>query len=115
MAEGGGWSPPRMVVDGGEAGSALLEQLEAEVAALLGPLVVLFGQDGADEADNGLAIGKNADDVGAAADLAVEPFVGVVGPDLAPHRLGEGGEGQDVPAGTFEVVGDGGQLLGRRP
>jgi hypothetical protein len=32
-----------------EGGSAVLEEVEAEVAALLGPLVVLFGQDGSDE------------------------------------------------------------------
>src|SRR6476659_1859658 len=97
-----------MVVDVGEPGSALLEQLEAEVAPLLGPLVVLLGQDGADEPDNGLAIGKDADDIGAAADLAVEPLVGIVGPDLAPNRLGVGGEGQDVAACAVQMVGDGG-------
>jgi hypothetical protein len=39
----------------------------------------LFGQDGADEADQGGAAGEDADDVGAAADLFVEPLLGVVG------------------------------------
>jgi len=48
------------------------EGVEAEVAALLGPFVVLFGEDGADEADDRVAVGEDADDVGAASDLAVE-------------------------------------------
>ena len=34
------------------------EDLQAEVAAGLGPFVVLFGQDCADEADQGVAVGK---------------------------------------------------------
>ena len=54
------------------------EDVEADVAAHLGPLVVLFGQDGADQADQAGAVGEDADDVGAAADLPVEPFLGVV-------------------------------------
>jgi hypothetical protein len=73
---------------------------------------VLFGQDGADEADDRGAVGEDADDVGAAADLAVEAFVGVVGPDLAPDGLGERGEREQVRAGGLEVVGDLGQLVG---
>jgi hypothetical protein len=36
---------------------------------------VLLGQDGADEADEGIAAGEDADDVGTAADLAVQPFL----------------------------------------
>jgi hypothetical protein len=39
---------------------------------------VLLGQDRADEADEGVAAGEDADDVGAAADLAVEAFLRVV-------------------------------------
>jgi hypothetical protein len=35
----------------------------------------LFGQHGADEADQGVAVGEDPDDVGAAADLLVEPFL----------------------------------------
>ena len=89
------------------------EDVESEVAAAFGPFVVLLGQDGADEPDDRGAVGEDADDVGAAADLAVEAFVGVVGPDLAPDLLGERGEGEDVGAGGLEVVGDGGELLGQ--
>jgi hypothetical protein len=59
--------------DDGDAGAG--EDVEAEVAAAFGPFVVLFGQDCADEADQGVAVGEDADDVGASADLSVEPFV----------------------------------------
>jgi hypothetical protein len=57
---------------------------------------VLFGQDGADEPDDAVPVGEDADDVGAAADLAVETFVGVVRPDLSPDFLGERGEGDST-------------------
>ena len=92
-------------VDRGESGAG--EDVEAEVAAAFGPVVVLLGQDGADESDRCVAVGEDPDDVGAAADLAVEALVGVVGPDLAPDLFGEGGEGQDVGTRGFEVFGDG--------
>jgi len=59
---------------GGEGDAGAGEDVEAEVAAAFGPFVVLFGQDRADEADQGVAAGEDADDVGAAADLAVEPL-----------------------------------------
>jgi len=36
---------------------------------------VLLGQHGADESDEGGAVGEDADDVGAAADLAVQAFL----------------------------------------
>ena len=42
----------------------LARDLYAEVAAALGPFVVLLGQDGADEADDGGAVGEDADHVG---------------------------------------------------
>ncbi len=60
------------VGDGGEAGAG--EDVEAEVAAAFGPLVVLLGEYRADEADEGVAVGEEPDDVGAPADFAVEPF-----------------------------------------
>jgi hypothetical protein len=75
-----------------EAQAGLGEDLEAEVAPLLDPLVVLLGQDGADEPDDGEAVGEDPDDVGASADLPVEPFLRVVGPDLGPALAGEAGE-----------------------
>jgi hypothetical protein len=39
----------------------------------------------------------------AAADLAVEPLLRAVAPDLPPDRLREGGEGEDVGAGRGQV------------
>jgi len=45
------------------------EDVEPEVAAAFGPFVVLLGQDGADEADERVPVGEDADHVGAAADL----------------------------------------------
>jgi len=36
---------------------------------------VLFGQHGADESDQRVAVGEDADDVGAPPDLLVEPFL----------------------------------------
>jgi hypothetical protein len=53
-----------------EARPGLGQDIEAELAALLDPLVLLFGGDGAHEADEGVAVGQDADDVGAAS-LAV--------------------------------------------
>jgi len=69
-------------------GSGFAHDVEAEVAAGFGPFVVLFGQHSSDEANEGVAVGEDADDVGAAADFFVEPFLGIVGPDLAPDLLG---------------------------
>jgi len=63
-----------VALDDGDAGSG--QGVEAAVAAAFDPVVVLFGEDGTDEADQGVAVGKDADDVGAAADFAVEAFAG---------------------------------------
>jgi hypothetical protein len=72
--------------DGGELGS--LEDLEADVAAAFGPFVVLLGEHGDDEAYQRRALGKDPNDVGAAAYLPVQAFAGIVRPDLAPDLLG---------------------------
>lgn len=45
--------------------------------ALCGPFVGLFEENGADEADDSGLVGKDADDIGAALDLAVEALAGV--------------------------------------
>jgi hypothetical protein len=41
------------------------------------PFVVLFQEDGADQSGDGGLVGENADDLGAALDLAVEAFEGI--------------------------------------
>ncbi len=101
-----------MVLGGAEGDAGAGEDVEAEVAAAFGPFVVLFGQDSADQADQGGAAGEDPHDVGAAADLAVQPFLRVVRPDLAPELLGEAGEGEHVGAGGVQVRSDIGQLPG---
>lgn len=68
------------------------------------PFVGLFGQDRADEPDDGVPVGEDADGVGATADLLVEPLSGVVGPDLGPHVLWEAGEGEQVVTGGLQVL-----------
>jgi hypothetical protein len=60
---------------GGEGDAGAGEDVEAEVAAAFGPFVVLLGQDRADKADQRVAAGEDPDDVGAPADLAVQPFL----------------------------------------
>jgi len=75
------------------------EGVEAEVAALLGPLIVLLGEDGSDEADDAVAVREDADDIGAAANLPVQPLGGVVGPDLLPDCLDDASESACVKFG----------------
>jgi hypothetical protein len=79
------------------------EDLWSEVAASFGRFVVLLGRDGTDEPDDRATAGEDADDVGAAADLSVEPLGGVVG----ARPVWEGGEDEDVGAGFLEVLGHG--------
>jgi hypothetical protein len=73
MAGGGTSSGDGVAIDDGQA--ALGQDVEADVAAHLSPLVVLFGEHGADEPDDRVAVGEDPDDVGAAADLSVQPFL----------------------------------------
>ena len=63
---------------------------------------MLFGDDGADEADDGGAIGEDADDVGAAADLLVQPLERVVAPQLPLVLLRKRGEGEQVGPGLVQ-------------
>ena len=97
----------------GEARSGAGEDVETEVASTFDPFVVLFGQDCPDETDDASAVGEDAHDVGAAPDLFVEAFLGIVGPDLAPDLLGECGERQQVRAGCIEMLSDVRELFGQ--
>ena len=47
---------------------------------------------------------QDADDVGAPADLEIEAFLRVVGANLAPVLLREGGEGEDLVCGVGQVA-----------
>lgn len=83
--------------------SPLGEDDESEVVAPVGPFIVLLGQDRSGQANERGWVGEGFDNVGAAADLAVEAVVGAFGPDLAPHGLGERGEREDVGAVLVEL------------
>jgi len=78
----------------------------AEVAAADEPFVVLFDHDAGGEPDEGAVVGEDADDVGAAADLAVEPFERVGRAELGAVVGGEGVEGEQVVFCFFEQVVD---------
>src|SRR5262245_12264093 len=112
--EFGGWrvGVGSLVRDHGETG--LGEDLESHVAAAFGPLVGLFGEHGADEADDGGPVGEDADDVGAAADFLVQAFLWVVGPDLAPDLAWERSEREQLLAGVVEMIGGVGKAFGDR-
>ncbi len=55
---------------------------QGHVSAADGPLVVALGEDRADQADDGVLVGKDADDIGPALDLLVEPLQGIGRVDL---------------------------------
>ncbi len=78
------------------------ERLGGEVAAADEPLIVLFDQERAREPDRGGVVGEDADDVAAAADLAVDPLERVRAPQLRPVRRREGVEGEQVLLGLLE-------------
>ncbi len=84
---------------------------QRDVAGSLdGPLVVLLERAGADETDDGVLVGKDADDVGAALDLAVETLERIGGVKLRPMVLGEGHVGQHVGLGVVHHRGKLGHL-----
>jgi hypothetical protein len=56
------------------------------------PLVILFCEQRAGDADDGGVVGEDPDDVGAAADLEVDALEPVRGLQLASARGGEGVE-----------------------
>jgi hypothetical protein len=64
---------------------------------------VLFGQDGSHEADQGVAVGEDADDISSASDFFVEPFLGVVGPNLASDLFGKRGERQQFRPSVIKM------------
>ena len=60
----------------------------------------------ADEADDGLVVGEDPDDVGAPCDLAVEPFNRIVRRDLWPVHGRERGGGEQVVGHVRETACD---------
>ena len=61
---------------GGQCCSGSGEDVEAQIAPPFDPFVVLFGQDGSDEADDRGPVGEDAHDVGSTPYLSVEAFDG---------------------------------------
>jgi len=88
------------------------ERVEAQVAAPDEPFVVLLDHDHRRQPDERAVVREDADDVGAAADLAVEPVKRVRGTELARVVGREGVEGEQVLLGLLEQCGD---LRQRRP
>jgi len=66
---------------------------------LHGPFVVLLEQDCADEPDDGVLIGEDADDLGALLDLAIDAFERVGRVQLGAVCGREGHAGEDVGLG----------------
>ena len=71
----------------------------------LHPFVVLLGTDGTDEAGDGLLVGEDADNFGAAFDLGKEPFKRFGRVELWPVKWDEipGARGEQMIA---DAVGD---------
>jgi hypothetical protein len=90
---------------------------QADVAgALDGPLVVLFEQDGTDEAGDGGLVGEDADDLGASLDLAVQAFERIGAMQLGAVLGREAHMGEHVALGLVHQGGElrqlGPQLVG---
>lgn len=64
------------------------EDFEAEIAASLGPFIGLLGEDATGEADDRVPGGEDADTVGSAADLSVQPLVGLFDQICCHRSLG---------------------------
>ena len=73
--------------------------------ALRCPFIILFQEQRADEPHDGLVVGEDANDIGAALDLAIEAFEWVGGVDFGPVRGGEVHVGEDVGFGLIEQSG----------
>ena len=58
--------------------------------------IVLFQHQRTDQSNNGTIIGKDADDIGAAFNFAVEALERIGAGDLRPVLLGKGGIGQNI-------------------
>ncbi|MCW2761481.1 MAG: hypothetical protein JWR85_1682 [Marmoricola sp.] len=74
------WCPTPLSLGGlflGEDQAAPGELCEAKGGGAVGAFVVLLGRDGTYEADGRVAVGKDADDVSASSDLAVQPLLEV--------------------------------------
>src|SRR3954470_21965794 len=72
-------------------------------APLDGPFVVLFEQQRADKPSNGILVRKDADDIGAPLDLAIEALERIGGMYFRPVILREAHESEHVRLGLVHV------------
>ena len=79
-------------------------------SALRRPFVILFQQDGADEPDDGVLVGEDADHLGPPFDLAVEAFNRVGGVQLGAMGRREAHVGENVSLRFVEEAGEPGQF-----
>src|SRR5262245_1774434 len=84
---------------------------QAHVTAGHGPFIVLLEQDGADEADDGVLVGENTCDIGAALDLAIETLERIGRANLTPMALVEGHVGEHVVTRFIHERGDAPEAL----
>ncbi|SQD97456.1 hypothetical protein FMEAI12_4110031 [Parafrankia sp. Ea1.12] len=88
------------------------ENFQADVTVGFDPLIVLFGEYGADEPYDGLTAGEDTHDVGAAADFPFQALLRVRGPDLPPDLPRVGGEREEIRFRVGEMVGNLREFLG---
>ena len=78
--------------------------------------IALFGEDRADEADDGVLVGEYADHLGAAPNLLIDPFQGVCRVYLPPVILGECHEGEHTSCSASLIMAASlGNHLPRKP
>jgi hypothetical protein len=81
-------------------------RLGREVAALDEPLLVLLAEQRAGQADRGRVVGEDPDDIRAPADLLVDAFQRVGGPQLGPVLAWQQVEAGEVFLGGFQQRAD---------
>ena len=74
-------------------------------STLDGPLIVLFEQDRTDEAGDGFLVWEDAHHLGAALDLAIEPFDWIGGVQLRAMGCREGHVSQHIGFGFIHEDG----------
>ena len=80
----------------GDHGCSLFQACQRHVVLLLDPVVMFFGEDCANQADHGVTVGEDPDDICAPAGFTVEPFGGVIRPHFGPHDFWRVGKREQV-------------------
>ena len=88
----------------------LCDGFQAHVAACDGPLIVLLEHQRADEADDGIVVGEDANDICASLDFFIQPFERIGGVELALMVLWKGHLSEHVVLGLPHELG---KFIGR--